>query len=309
MRKWWAAFWVLGMIWGSSFLLIRISVEAMPPSQVVFIRNTIAAIGLNLVLIIQRKQLPYNRKTLVPVIMLGLTGIALPCLLISWGEQSIDSGVTAVLQATVALFALVMAHFAFADEKIRSYKVVGLLIGFAGVIVLASRSWIGGQIEASTLTGQGAIILASALFAFGSVYSRILSRVSTEPLVLATGAVTVTAIVMGLLNIIAMIGGQTFANVLELEPSVIVSVTMLGVFNTFAAWVLFYSVIKHLGAARASMVAYVVVPIGLVLGVLVRDEIVDERVILGGLLIVGAVIYVDVQTARRRNAETAINHP
>ena len=300
MRKWWAAFWLLGIIWGSSFLLIRIAVEQMPPSQLVFYRNTIAAIGLNLVLILQRKPLPYTRDSLPSVVMIGLSGIALPCLLISWGEQSIDSGVTAVLQASVALFALVMAHFAFADERIVGYKLFSLMIGFAGVVVLASRSWVDGQIESSSLSGQLAVISASALFAFGSVYSRKITKGEIEPLALATGAITTTAVVMGLVNVIALLSGQTLVNPTDLELSATISVIMLGVFNTFAAWVLYYSIIKYLGAGRASMVAYVVVPIGLVLGVLVRDEIVDERVLLGGLLIISAVIYVDVQTARRR---------
>jgi drug/metabolite transporter (DMT)-like permease len=301
MRKWWVAFWVLSIIWGSSFLLIRIAVEQMPPAELVFFRNAIAAIGLNLVLLYQRKPLPYTRTTLSSVVIMGLTGIALPCLLISWGEQSIDSGVTAVLQASVALFTLVMAHFAFVDERITGYKIVGLLVGFVGVIILASRSWIDGQIEPSSLYGQLAVIAASALFAFGSNYSRKTTQGTIEPLVLATGAITTAAVVMGLVNLLAMMSGQTLVNPFDLETSAVVAVIMLGIFNTFAAWVLFYSIIKYLGATRASMVAYVVVPIGLVLGVLVRDEVVDERVIIGGLLIIGAVIYMDIKSAYRHH--------
>ena len=120
-----------------------------------------------------------------------------------------------------------------------------------------------------------------------------------EPLVLATGAITTAAVVMAMVNLVAMISGQPPVNPSDLDTSAVVAVIMLGVFNTFAAWVLFYSIIKYLGATRASMVAYVVVPIGLVLGVLVRDEILDERVIIGGLLIIGAIIYMDIQSARR----------
>ncbi len=144
MRKW-AGFWALGLIWGSSFLLIRVGVEELSPFQVVFIRTGIAALGLNVLLFLRGKHLPFNFRALVPLIIIGIGNTTIPFSLITWGETNITSGLAAMLQSTASLFTLVLAHFFFADERISLQKIVGLSVGFLGVIVLASRSMTGGR--------------------------------------------------------------------------------------------------------------------------------------------------------------------
>src|SRR5215207_9953295 len=110
----WAGFWLVALIWGSSFMLISIGVEFVHPLHLVFIRTGIAAIGLCLIVVALRRPIPRDPKTILSLVTIGLVNTLLPFLLITWGETHIESGLASVLQATAALFTLVIAHFTFA---------------------------------------------------------------------------------------------------------------------------------------------------------------------------------------------------
>src|SRR3954465_3145932 len=114
----WGGFWLLALIWGSSFLFIRIGVEQLSTFQLVFIRTGIAAVGLNIVVYLRGKRLPTDRAGVRDVVILGVVNTVIPFALITWGEKSIESGLAAVLQATAALFTMIVAHVVFADERI-----------------------------------------------------------------------------------------------------------------------------------------------------------------------------------------------
>lgn len=300
MQKW-AAFWVLGLIWGSSFLLIRIGVEEVSPFQVVFIRTGIAAVGLNLVLLLRGKHIPFNLRELFPLLIIGLGNTVVPFVLISWGETQVESGLASVLNATAALFTAVLAHFAFRDERITVQKIVGLALGFIGVVVLASRSWVDGQVITDDLAGQLAVVLASFFYAFFGVYSRKLMHKQYEPMVISAGSMLAASIVSGVLMMIApYFNGQAPVLLADLTRDALIALLLLGFLNTFFAYILFYSIIQQLGASRASMVTYVTPAIALVLGAVVLNEIVDWRLLVGAALILSGIGAVNLRMFSRR---------
>jgi drug/metabolite transporter (DMT)-like permease len=134
--------WFLGtgVIWGSSFLLIKIGVAELTPLQLIMIRVGTAAIALTATLYLMGRRFPKDWPTIGKLVVVGLFNIAVPFFLITWGEQTIDSGLATVLNSTVPLFSLVIAHFALVDERITGLKVAGLASGFVGVIILTSRN-------------------------------------------------------------------------------------------------------------------------------------------------------------------------
>ena len=285
----WASFWLVGLIWGSSFLLIRISVEELSQFQIVFIRTGIAAVGMNLVLLLRGKRLPTDWRSVRSLIMVGLGNTAIPFVLITWGEKTVESGLAAVLQATASLFTLVIAHFAFTDERINLQKIVGIGAGFIGVTLLASRSWGEGQVITGDLLGQGAIVLASLFYATFTVYSRKVCS-NLEPIIISAGAMTTAAIASGILTYAApLFGGPAPTPLNALSSNVLLSVLVLGFVNTFIAYLMFYSLVQTIGAARTSMVTYVVPPVGLILGVIFLNEILDARLLIGALIIFAGI--------------------
>ena len=118
----WGMFWLLGLIWGSSFLLIKIAVDELGPLPLVAVRIGLAALVMGIFLWVTHRALPQGRTQRAALLFVGVMNTAVPFTLITWGEQDIDSGLATVLNATVPLFTLVFAHVALADERITPQK-------------------------------------------------------------------------------------------------------------------------------------------------------------------------------------------
>jgi drug/metabolite transporter (DMT)-like permease len=302
----WVGFWVLGLIWGSSFLLIRIGVESVSPFQLVFMRTAIAAVGLNIVFFARGKRIPW-KSALVPVLVLGLINITVPFGLITWGEQTVASGVASVLNSTVALFTLLVSTLIFRQERLTARKFIGLFVGFFGVVVLASRNFQGGELQTSSLIGQIAILIAAVFYAFGGSYSYRLAVRWNDAQMVAAGSMIFAALSAGALMLLAPVfGGPAPTPLAEIPANAMVSILALGLLNTFIAYMIYYFIVRALGAARASMVTYVAPVVGLTLGALVLNEIVDVRLVLGAALILGGIAIVTLRKSPQPAAATTV---
>lgn len=292
----WAMFWLVALIWGSSFLLIRVGVGEMSPSQVVFIRCVIAAIGLNAVLLLRGKHYPTDAAIWRNMVIIGVVNASLPYLLLSIGEQSVQSNVASVLQATTALFTMFIAHFTISDERMTWGKAIGIVLGFSGMIVLASRSQSEGE---GSILGALCIVGASLSYSCGAVYSRVVTRGKVEPIVIAATSFIFSAISAFIfMQLEPLLGGRAAVPLVDLSQNVLFSVLGLGFFNTFIAYMFFYYIIQELGAAKATMVTYVVPVVGLVLGWLVLGEYIDALLIVGAALIFAGIAMANLSAPR-----------
>jgi drug/metabolite transporter (DMT)-like permease len=298
----WALFWLIALIWGSSFMLIRIGVEAVPIGQLVFIRTLIAAVGLTAVMLLRGKRFPRSRRAMFHLAVIGIVNGTLPYAFIAWGEQSISSSLASVIQATVPMFSLVIAHFTLTDEKMSPARLLGLLLGFLGVVVLVSRPDTG-QTHSTTLIGGFLIVLASLCYASGTIYARRSLMGEYDPIVISAGSFIASASSALILMLIEpALGGAAPVDLLALPPAILWSVLALGFFNTFIAYMFFYYVVQQLGAFRTSVVTYFVPVVAIFLGWLVLDETIDVRFLFGAALIFAglAVINVRVRWLMRR---------
>ncbi len=291
----WLMFWVLGLIWGSSFLLIKVGVEDLGPLLLVSARIGIAALFMAAFLRLSGRHWPRQRREIAALIYVGVMNTALPFTLITWGEQRIDSGLATVLNATVPLFTLVFAHLALADERITPPKVAGLLVGFVGVAILAGRD--AESSSPNALSGQVAVLAASASYATSAVViRRFLRRV--DPFVIAGGSLMVGAVTI---LAITLVTRPSMAG--DLHVQAVLAVLTLAVLNTVLAYFLFYHLIDIWGATRTTLVTYVMPPLGVTLGALFLDEAVDWKIVVGAALILGGIVVVNLH--RRRPAPVA----
>src|SRR4030065_721227 len=135
----WGAFVLLGLIWGSSFLWIKIAVAEIGPFLLAALRLLFGLLGLSVIMLFRGQAIPRERRTLLAFLVMGGFNTALPFTLISCGETQIDSALASILNGTVPLFTIVIAHFWLQDEKINLPRSAGLFVGFIGVVVLVSR--------------------------------------------------------------------------------------------------------------------------------------------------------------------------
>jgi drug/metabolite transporter (DMT)-like permease len=308
----WISFWIVGLIWGASFLLIRIGVEDIPATQLVFIRTSTAAIFLTITLYATGRRLPTDWPTIRAMIIIGIGNAAIPYTLISLGEQTISSGMAAVLQATASLFTLVIAHFAFADERITRKKVSGLIIGFSGVIVLSSGSINNNQIDWPILLGQLAIVGASLFYAIFITYSRKVINRDIPPLVVSASTFIAAAACSVVFMVLEpLLGGRAAVDLTTLSNRSLFAAFGLGFINTYIAYMFFYYIIQQLGAFRASMVTYVVPVVGLLLGWLVLDEVITGAMLLGAAFIFAGIGLInlrvkDIRALMKRRSEVSV---
>lgn len=285
--KQWAVFGLLGLVWGSSFLWIKIAVAETGPFTLVAFRVLFGLVGLGLVMLAARQQVKLSRKTLLGFAFMGVFNTAVPFVLITWGEQHIASSLAAILNATTPLFIIVLAHFWLPDEKITLPKLAGLLVGFVGIVVLVSRDFqpevLRDALAGAGLWGQGAVLLAAISYAVAATFSRRHLRgqspiLQSGLMLLFAGAIlwTVTPVVEQPLNL-PDTGLGWFA------------IVWLGVLGSCLAYVMFFYLMNAWGPTRASLVTYIFPVIGLFLGIIFLQEPADWRLLVGTALIVGGI--------------------
>jgi drug/metabolite transporter (DMT)-like permease len=231
-----------------------------------------------------RARMPRGPREWLPLVVLGAVNAAIPIFLISWGQQFVDSGTAAVLNSLTPIFSMLVAGVALRVEPVTALRVSGLVLGFFGAALLASRE-LELRADASGLLGAGAVVLAAFSYAVGASYAN--HRIhSTHRYVVAGGTLVFAAIDTSVLAVIVD-GGV----VVPTQPDTILAVAWLGLLGSFVAYVCFFFLIEHLGATIASMVTYMFPVVGVALGVAALGERMDARLILGtGLVLVGIVV-------------------
>lgn len=268
---------------------IKIALQEISPVTLVAFRVIFGLIFVVGVIIIKRISLPHDLKKWSPLFILGITNIAVPFFLISWGERAVDSSVAAILDSTVPLFTILIAHFLLSDDKMTMPKVTGLLIGFAGVVVLLSKDI---HESTGTILGQGAIVLAALFYAGSGVYVR--KTTQNVPAVLRSmGPLLSATFIMWIIVLIT----EKPLRIPDLGLTWI-SLLFLGVIGSGFAFVLAFYLIHEIGPTRTSMVTYIFPLGGVILGVVFLNELITWQLIAGAILIISSLIVANLQPVR-----------
>jgi len=282
----WLLFILLGFLWGSSYLFIKIGVDAgLQPFTLVSMRLLIGAALLAAVVLIAREGLPRDLKTYGHLAVLGFFSVALPFMLITWAELSVDSSLAAVLTGAVPLFVIPFAALILRDERITLNKVIGILIGLVGVAIVVGFD--PASLAGDELVAELALIGAAASYAVGGVYAR-RNVHGLRPMIPALFQVTFGLVMVGIPAI--LLEGPIR---LDIRPEALFAVVWLGLLGSGAAYLVFFRLLGHWGATRTSLVAYLLPIWGILLGALVLAEPVDARLILGTALVIGGIALVN----------------
>ncbi len=288
----WILFLALGFMWGSSYLFIKLAVDDFGTFTIVAIRLAIGAVFLWTVIRAAGQELPRERRIYGHLVVMAIVNIVIPFALITWAEQSVDSSIAAILTAAVPLWAIVIAPLYLHDEPIRLNGIIGLAVGFFGVVVLTSRGLESGR--GSDIAGEIALLGASLSYAVGAVYSRRHMR-GVRPMIPAVFQVTFAMLIAGT---IALLLERPWEARPDLEA--VFSMIWLGIVGSGAAYLVNFRLLEAWGATRTTLVAYVIPVVGIVLGYLVLQEPVDARLLVGTALVIGGVGLVNSRWGRRR---------
>jgi drug/metabolite transporter (DMT)-like permease len=271
-------FALVGTLWGSSYLAVKLAGTGIGPITFVAIRLGFAVAFLVAVGIVLRVPLPAPRD--VPrIAVAGLTGVVVPFTLITWGQRDIDSGLASIFNAATPLLTVLLAAVVLRDEPLRLGRLAGIVLGLGGVAVV-----VGGGVDAgSDALAMLAILAASGSYALHAVYGRrVLGDVQPMTIVLVqsiTGAVVATALAIAIER-----------PALALPPAeVLGAAAWLGVASSGVGALAFFRLLASWGAGRTALVNYLIPVVGVLAGAVVLGERLDVTVLVGGALVVAGV--------------------
>jgi drug/metabolite transporter (DMT)-like permease len=284
----WLLFVLLAGIWGSSYLFIKIGVDAgLPPLTLVMARLFFGAALLVAVVGLAREPMPRTIKEYAKLSVLGFFGIALPFYLITVAEATVDSALAAVLIAPVPLFVIPLSAVFLHDERLTAARIIGVVVGLIGVAVLMEFD--PATIGQADFTAELALVAAAISYAIAGVYAK---RFITgyRPMIPALFEVT-TALVM--VGVAAFIFERPWEAPINVET--VLAVVWLGLLGSGVAFLIFFRLIANWGATRTSTVAYLMPVVGIILGALVLSEAISWTLAIGTALVIGGIALVNLK--------------
>ncbi len=262
----WAMLLTLSLIWGGSFFFQAVALQELPTFTIVVARVGLAALTLLVLLPLLGVSMPRAPKVWGAFFIMGLVNNALPFSLIIWGQATIASGHAAILNATMPLFTVIVAHLVTSDEKVTWQKITGIVIGFLGVAVMIGTDLLQGL--GGHVLAQLAILGAALSYAFASTFGRRFNRLGVKPVVVATGQVTASSVM--LFPVMLFVDRPWTLS----APSLTTVLALIGLatISTAFAYILYFRIMEKAGATNLSLVTFLIPPSAIILGILFLGE-------------------------------------
>lgn len=285
----WVRLGILSVLWGGSFLFIGVAVKELPPLTVILVRVALASLVLWPLLLMAGLRLPSTVAGWIPFVGMGFLNNVVPMSLIATGQTKIAIGLASVLNATTPIFTVLLLA-AFGDERLTPGRIAGVLLGFAGVVVVRGPSAMATDAE----TFGVALCLAGALsYGVSGLWGRRMLA-GVPALVSATAQLTASSV---MLAVLAALVDRPWALP---APSAATWLSLLGlaVASTAFAYILFFEILERSGATNVMLVTLLVPVTAILLGHFVLGEVLGVREMLGALMIGGALLGLDGRLAR-----------
>lgn len=257
----WALLLILVVLWGTSFMFTAVAVDSVDPVSLVFFRLVLGTIVLSVVLLWRKLSLPKEPRVWGSFLLMAIAGYALPFFLISWGQQTVDSGVAGMIMAIMPLMTMLLAHYLVPGETLNRYKFIGFILGITGVTLLLGPVFEGGGRE---FWSGFAIFIAATCYAVNSILIKRLPRFS--PLVGACGVLIMSSLVMLPFWLI------TSADLQSASSASISSMIWLGIGPTGFATIVLFAVVDRAGPTFLSTINYLIPVVAFFCGVWLLSE-------------------------------------
>jgi len=269
---------VLVALWGTSFMFTAISVATVDPVAVVFYRLGLGAVVLSLVIYARGDSFPLEWGAWGGFLVMAIAGNALPFFLISWGQQTVDSGVAGMIMAIMPLLTMVFAHYFVEGETLNRYKLIGFTLGITGVTLLLGPVFGGGGRE---FWSGLAIFTAATCYAVNAILIKRLPRFS--PMVGACGVLIMASLIMFPVWLIFAPENN------NISQDSMFSVVWLGIGPTGIATIVLFAVIERAGPTFLSTINYLIPVVAFLCGAWLLSEPVTWLHFVALLAILGGI--------------------
>jgi len=288
--KHWMGLVFISLLWGGSFFFNAILIQSVGPWTLTAGRVTIGAIGVGIYALTQGLSVPLNTRRWLFYILLGAISYALPFTAIAWGQQQITGGLASIINALNPMTMLVVTHYWPGGEKATPLKFGGILIGFAGVVILTLPKIRAGA--TAEIMAYLAVFSASILYATGFNLVRKLKH--DPPVITAFGSLTGAALVS------LLMAGWFDGVPQNIDQSVVLAFLGIGLVSTALAFSIMYYLLPRIGLVNFSMVTFMVPISAIFLGTTFLSEKIELIQLLGMVVIFIGLLFIDGRMFRRR---------
>ncbi len=274
-------FTVISLIWGSTWLAIKVGLDSVPPFYAVALRFTIASVVLWILVRVRKERINYSKNALLLYVSLAFLSFSFPYALVYWGEQYIASGLASVLFAAYPFVVAVASHLMLPSERLTFYKLAGIGLGFVGVLVIF---WSDLGLGSASAAGMAAILVSTLLQGISLVIVKRMHQ-DISATVMTFGGMTIGTVIMYILAFLF-----DHASAIHLDEKGIVSILYLGTFGSVVTFVVYYWLLKHVEAVYLSLVTFVTPVLAVVLGAVLLGESFSWRVVLGSAFILAGIL-------------------
>ncbi|NKB71564.1 MAG: EamA family transporter [Candidatus Latescibacteria bacterium] len=280
----WLRLVILSVVWGGSFFFVEVALQDVPPFTIVFLRVSLAALALLLVIKMRGGRIPFTLSLWGSFLVMGLLNNVIPFCLIVWGQTYITGSVASILNATTPIFTLLVAHLFTSDERLTFNKLLGVLVGFVGVFVMMQPTLKEGLSWSSY--SQLAVLGAAISYAFAGIWGKRLKQES--PLVNAAGMLTCSSII--LLPIVFTVEAP-----LSVTPQIdsMASIIAIALLSTAVAYMLYFKILAGAGATNLLLVTFLIPASAILLGLSMLDETVETMALSGMAIIFAGLLLID----------------
>ena len=279
----------LSLIWASAFFNIKIATYSYGPITIACLRILFGAIPVILLCMYQRIKIEAFSKDWKWFAAIGFINLVIPFFLIAYGVQKVQSNLAAILMSSTPISATILAHIYTDKEKINFYKIVGILLGFSGIVYLFSDNLL---ITKDNFFSALMILLGSTFYVIGGILTLKISHKKNEN-------VTASILIWGTIIIlpISIIFEQPWNFTPRLDSTL--SLIYLGIFPTGIAWLLRFMILKNNGVVFQSQVAFLIPIFGVILGYIFLQEIITSKVMLSLVAVVLGIYFVKKSTTSK----------
>ena len=283
---------LLALIWSSAFFNIKIATYSYGPVTIAFLRTFFGAIPVVGICLVKKIKIEAFSKDWYWFAAIGMINLVIPFFLIAYGMQKVQSNLAAILMASTPLSATVLAHFFTDNEKINLTKILGVLVGFSGIVFLFSDNIL---INESNFTSALLILIGSTFYVVGGLLTLKISNKKNEN-------VTASILIWGTIFLIPI---TIFTEKpWNLNPSIdsTISLIYLGVVATGLAWLLRFRILKTNGLVFQAQVAYLIPIFGIILGYIFLKELITPKV-----LVAVAAVIIGIYLVKKSNSKKVIS--
>ena len=289
----WSMLVLLSMLWGGSYFFVEIALLEWSPLLIVAVRVVIATIVIWGIVLAMGLPVPRSRSVWIAFFWMGLLNNIFPFLLIVWGQKEIESGLAAILTAAAPIFSVIVAGVWLKDEPVTRPRLLGAVLGLIGVVILIGPGALAGLDV--NLLAQLAVLAGALSYAFAGVYARRFTRMNVDPIVAAAGQLLMSSLIMILVVFMFEAPGQ----LIESSTRVWIAVTLMAVFSTALAYILYFRLLASAGATNAILVTLLIPVTAILLGAFILDERLEWLHFLGMAVIGFGLSVIDGRLWRR----------